>query len=114
MENSSQADPDDATDDRSESRQLTKEESDTVDRGRRGGKTQKILDDAHARDDEATARDAVSDERSRLADLDSFADAEGVYRGHGERRAASQDRTASRIDRESSADDRRQLTEDDD
>lgn len=111
MENSRQADPDDDTEDRPEPHHLAVEESDTVDRGRHGRNTQKILDDAEVRDHDASARDAASDERERAADAEAFANRDGAYHGHGEQRAAAHDRADSRTDRESSAEDRKQLTE---
>ena len=100
-------------DDQSELRHLTKDESDDLDRARRGEKTQKILEDASDRDDEATARDAVADERERVADLEAFTDPNSTYAGQGERRAAAHDRADSKVDREASAKDRIHLSEDD-
>jgi len=99
-------------DDQSELRHMTKDESDDLDRVRRREKTQKILEDASDRDDEATARDAVADERARVADLDAFTDLNSTYEGQGERRAAAHDRADSKADRESSAEDRIHLSED--
>lgn len=45
------------------------------------GKTRKILEDANGRDKEATARDAVADERGRVADLKACTDPSGTYPG---------------------------------
>ncbi|WP_026553087.1 hypothetical protein [Arthrobacter sp. H20] len=92
---------------------LTQEDSREHDRSRRSDKTKKILVDAERRDEEATARDAVSDERERAADRRAFTNPDGVYTGHGARRAAAFDRANSKDDRESSADDRVKLTEGD-
>jgi hypothetical protein len=103
----------DNPDTQSELRLLTKDEVEDLDRARRGEKTQKILQDANGRDDEATARDAVADERARVADLKGFTDPNSTYPGQGERRAAAHDRADSKTDRESSADDRTHLTADD-
>lgn len=103
----------DHPDAQSELRHLTKDEANDLDRARRREKTRKILEDASGRDDEATARDAVAEERARLADLKAFTDVNSTYPGQGERRAAAHDRAASKTDRESSADDRIHLSEDD-
>ena len=73
---SSGADGDDP-DARSERPHLAKDESDGLVRARRGEKIQKILEDAKGRDDEATVRDAVADERDRVADLKAFTDPNG-------------------------------------
>jgi hypothetical protein len=97
----------------SELRHLTKDESEDLDRARRGEKTRKILQDADVRDAEATARDAVADERARVADLKAFTDPGSIYPGQAERRAAAHDRADSKTDREFSAEDRRRLTEGD-
>ena len=73
-------------------------------------KIQKILVDAHRRDDEADIRDIESDKRAEAADLEAFLDTSETYSGHGERRAAALDRSHAKSDRESSADDRAELT----
>ena len=109
---SSGADSDDP-DAQSERPHLAKGESDGLVRARRGEKIQKILEDAKGRDDEATARDAVADERDRVADLKAFTDPNGAYPGQSARRAAARDRADSKSDRESAAEDRIHLTEDD-
>lgn len=75
-------------------------------------RTKRILADADRRDDVATARDRVSDERANAADLLAFVDTTKTYPGHRERREAALDRSHSKRDRESSADDRARLTED--
>lgn len=92
------------------------DESEPQDRGltARRDKTNKILADADRRDDEATARDAVSDERAEEADRAAFLESGKKYPGHGERRAAALDRSHAKSDRESSAEDRAQLTADED
>lgn len=102
----------DAQEPESEVRSLTKEEARDLDRARQSEKTTKILVDADRRDEEATARDAVSDERARVADREAFTRPDGTYPGQGERRAAARDRADSKRDRESSADDRLQLIDD--
>ena len=101
---------------KSELRALTVEEARDLDldRARRGDRTEKILVDADRRDDEATARDAVSDERDRVADREAFTDPNVHYAGPGPRRAAALDRLDAKSDRESSAEDRIQLTEGED
>lgn len=106
------ADSDDP-DARSELPHLAKGESDGLVRALHVEKIQKILEDAKGRDDEATVRDAVADERDRAADLKAFTDPSGPYPGQGARRAAARDRADSKSDRESSAEDRVHLTEDD-
>jgi hypothetical protein len=73
-------------------------------------KIEKILVDAGRRDDEADLRDGVSDKRAEAADLQAFLDTSESYSGLGERRAAALDRSHAKSDRESSADDRAQLT----
>ncbi|WP_158253845.1 hypothetical protein [Cryobacterium sp. N22] len=73
-------------------------------------KIQKILLDAHRRDDEADIRDIESDKRAEAADLEAFLDTSETYSGHGERRAAALDRSHAKSDRQSSADDRAELT----
>jgi hypothetical protein len=75
---------------------------------------EKILIDAHRRDDEADIRDGVSDKRSEAADLEAFLDTAETYSGLGERRAAAMDRSHAKSDRESSAKDRVRLTQKDD
>jgi hypothetical protein len=74
-------------------------------------KQKKILVDAEQRDHDARDRDAVSDERERVADREAFLKNDGKYEGHRERRAAALDRADSKNDRESSAEDRANLTE---
>ncbi|WP_157887924.1 hypothetical protein [Frondihabitans sp. PAMC 28766] len=96
----------------SELRKLTKREAQDLDRGRLSDKVRKILGDADRRDDEATVRDDIADERASAADRDAFTSVDATYVGHGERRAAALDRADSKIDRESSADDRTHITED--
>lgn len=93
---------------------LPRDKSNDVDRARREEKTRKILEDASARDEEAGARDAAADERGRVADWKAFRDLNRTYPGQAERRAAAHDRADSKTDRESSAEDRVHLTEDDD
>jgi hypothetical protein len=78
----------------------------------RTDRTRKILVDADRRDDEASARDVVADERAPTADLQAFMDLGEEYAGHGERRAAALDRAHAKGDREKSADDRAQLVDD--
>ncbi|WP_133160226.1 hypothetical protein [Cryobacterium zongtaii] len=73
-------------------------------------KIEKILVDAHRRDDEADIRDVESDKRAEAADLEAFLDTSEIYSGHGERRAAALDRSHAKSDRQSSADDRAELT----
>ncbi|MEC5185724.1 hypothetical protein RCH12_003201 [Cryobacterium sp. MP_3.1] len=73
-------------------------------------KIEKILVDAHRRDDEADIRDVESDKRAEAADLEAFLDTSETYSGHGERRAAALDRSHAKSDRQSSADDRAELT----
>lgn len=91
---------------------MTPAEAQALDRGRLSEKAKKILGDADVRDSQANARDDVADERAAVADRARFMDTDGVYTGHGERRAAALDRRDSKIDRESSADDRARLTAD--
>ena len=74
-------------------------------------KTKKILVDADQRDKNAADRDALSDKRARVADHEAFIKSDGTYTGHRERRAAALDRADSKSDRESSADDRANLTD---
>jgi len=80
----------------------------------RTDRTKKIRADADRRDDEAAARDIAADERAEAADLQAFLDIGEDYAGHGERRAAALDRAHSKGDREKSADDRAQLSEESD
>jgi hypothetical protein len=97
---------------RSELRALTTEEAGVLDRTRRGDRTDTILIDADRRDEDATARDVVSDERERVADREAFTDPSADYLGgHRARRDAALDRADARSDRESSAADRVELAE---
>lgn len=112
MATSFQAD-DGAPDSKPTLRDLSRDESAELDRARRGEETQKILEDADDRDDDAAARDAVAEERARVADREAFTDSDRSYSGHGERRAAAQDRADSKTDRESSAEDRARLAKGD-
>lgn len=98
----------------SQPRRVTQDEADSLDRSRRQEKTKKILKDADHRDENADARDAAADERERVADFDAFTDPTPTYPGHQERRAAVHDRSKSKDDREHSAEDRRQLSKEDD
>ena len=97
---------------KSELRRLTKDEAGDLDEARQSGRTDKVMADAERRDEEATIRDAVSDERARVADREAFTDVNGVYKGHAERRAAALDRANSKVDREFSAEDRAYLSND--
>jgi len=101
----------DAGESESEIQRLATEEAHNLDRARQSDKTTKILSDADRRDEEATARDAVSDERARVADRDAFMRTDGTYPGQGERRAAALDRANAKSDRESSAEDRADLAD---
>jgi hypothetical protein len=104
-----------ASDDRaaaeSESRPAGEDGPRDLDRSRRSAETRKIRVEADRRDQEAAIRDAVSDERERVADRKAFLDPNGDYPGQGERRASALDRADSKTDRESSAEDRAQLAE---
>jgi hypothetical protein len=85
-------------------------ESDDQSAAQRTERTKKVLVDADQRDQDATDRDTVSDERARVADFEAFT-TDGKYSGHKERRAAALDRADSKSDRELSAADRAYLTE---
>jgi hypothetical protein len=103
-----------ATGDRAEepeSRTGTIDDARDLDRSERRAATQKILVEADRRDQEASTRDAVSDERERAADRKAFLDPEADYPGQVARRASALDRADSKSDRESSAEDRAQLAE---
>ena len=76
-------------------------------------KTAKILADADQRDDDASARDIVSEELAEAADFKAFMHSGREYPGHGERRAAAHDRAHSKSDREASAKDRQELADHD-
>ena len=89
----------------------TMDDARDLDRSQRRAATQKILVEADRRDEEATTRDAVSDERERVADRKAFLDPGADYPGQVARRASALDRADSKSDRESSAEDRAQLAE---
>ncbi|MDQ2756468.1 MAG: hypothetical protein M3Y71_07880 [Actinomycetota bacterium] len=75
---------------------------------------EKILDDARERDIEAEARDEISAERDRAADVKAFTSTDGSS-GYGAdlpaRRHAAMDRLDAKGDRASAADDRAALTD---
>ena len=84
-----------------------------ADPARHPQEVQRILEAAIERDIEAEARDQVSVERDRAADLEAFTSTEGGE-GYGAdlpaRRHAAMDRRDAKGDRDSAADDRAALT----
>ena len=76
----------------------------------RQAEVQGLLDDAETRDEQADVRDSIAAARDNAGDLESFLDPstdyDAVLRA---RRAASRDRTDSKGDRLSAADDRAKL-----
>ena len=72
--------------------------------------TQDTLDEAAERDQDAQARDSVADDRDRAASLDAFLHGEDLRPGLQARRSAGMDRSDSKADRASAADDRAKLT----
>ena len=104
------ADTDEA---KTEIRALTPGEARDLDRARGGDRTARILSDADQRDGEATIRDALSDERDRVADRDAFLDPSADFEAiTDQRRAAAIDRTHAKDDRAESAEDRAELSGD--
>jgi hypothetical protein len=98
---------------KTEIRALTPGEARELDRTRGGGRTARILSDADQRDGKATTRDALSDERDRVADRDAFLDPSAGFEAiTGQRRPAAIDRTHAKNDRAESAEDRAELSGD--
>ena len=78
----------------------------------RSRQAQAILDDAAARDGQADARDSRATARDKAASLQSFLHDDDFSPGVNARHAAGMDRSHSREDRISAADDRSRLTAD--
>jgi hypothetical protein len=74
--------------------------------------TQGILDAADERDELADERDAAADERDKAASLHSFLRDDDYGPGYKARMSAGMDRSDSKGDRTSAADDRSRLTQD--
>jgi hypothetical protein len=79
-------------------------------RADREQETRTILDDAAERDQQADARDSIADGRDRAASLHSFLHEDDGSSGMKARRSAGLDRSDSKADRASAADDRSKLT----
>ena len=71
-----------------------------------------MLDDAAERDGQADARDSLANDRDRAASLESFLHDDDFSPGVRARRAAGMDRSDSKDDRASAADDRSRLSGD--
>jgi hypothetical protein len=74
--------------------------------------TRAIMDAAAERDGQADARDSQADDRDQAASLESFLHDEDFSTGVKARRAAGMDRSDSKGDRASAADDRVRLSSD--
>ncbi|TPG14951.1 hypothetical protein [Pedococcus bigeumensis] len=83
--------------------------------GERRAQVQRVLDDADARDEQADVRDSVAADRDGVADRESFLDPDSDYDASlRARRSAAMDRSDSKDDRASAAEDRSELTPDHD
>jgi hypothetical protein len=79
----------------------------------RRAQVQRVLDDADARDEQADVRDSVAADRDGAADRESFLDPDSDHNASlRARRSAAMDRSDSKDDRVSAADDRTELTPD--
>ncbi len=75
------------------------------------GEVLEILDAAEARDEQADARDTAARKRDSAASLHSFLNDDEYDATLKARRSEAMDRSDSRTDRDSSAEDRSRLTE---
>ncbi|TDD61486.1 hypothetical protein E1263_07215 [Kribbella antibiotica] len=95
-----------------ESREKAVEAKESAQAGREE-ETRAILEAADARDAQADKRDAVADERDKAASLQSFLRDVDFAPAHQARLSAGMDRSDSKGDRTSAADDRFKLAQDD-